>query len=77
MKWIIVVLIVLLCSCSGSNINLVKPHPTIGNHLMIVPQGTRIGEQEAPERGLFMTDKVFDDILREVIIQTQPVKPYL
>jgi len=61
---IICFLACLLCGCS-TGIQPI-PHPEHGTKMMIVPKGTKIGDQVAPEDGLFIGES------RIIVVEEDP-----
>ena len=40
-------------------VEIIKLHPELGTHLMIIPEGTKIGKYVTPEEGVFFSKSVF------------------
>ena len=61
--WICVISIssLIIVGCIGTQ-RVLSPqpiiHPTAGTHLMMIPKGTQIGEQVAPENGIYIGESL-------------------
>ena len=57
-----------MCSCIAKvTPKPVQLHPLLRERLIIVPKGTDIGGYKAPDNGVFMTEDVFELMIRELI----------
>ena len=66
-KWMIVIVLVEMIACGFGVFLLMgcvstspQPiiHPEAGTHLMLIPRGTKIGKQVAPENGIYIGESL-------------------
>ena len=60
--------VLLTCSCIAKvTPKPVQLHPLLRERLIIVPKGTDIGGYKAPDNGVFMTEDVFNLMIKELM----------
>ena len=67
----ILVVVLFVAGCTAVSQESVKPHSILGTKCMIVPEGTRIGEYEAPEDGVFIGASVFESMEIKIRVETE------
>lgn len=69
MRKLSLILLLVVAGCgSGYSTRPVIPHPELGTQALLVPQGTIIGEYQTPDDGIFMTLKVFVEVVQRTQI---------
>lgn len=72
MKKLLIVLLLLLTGCIAKiTPKAIILHPTLGDKLMVVPKHNKIGSYIAPDNGVFMTEEVFKDMVRQLLLSRQ------
>jgi len=77
MKYLLLSILLLAGCASSIKPKAIQIHPTLGTSLLIVPKGNDIGHYKAPENGVFMTEEVFKELVRDLLsVQVETRKYY-
>lgn len=70
-SWFLMILLYCIGCTEVIRAKAIQLHPEFGESLMIVPKGNKIGSHVAPDNGVYMTEEVFQQMIRELLISKE------